>query len=175
MIPDTPWPTVTWTGCTNQPIGGSTVWRTALLGDAERARDTSQEVYLRWLRARREGTRIDNPVGWLLQVAVNLCRSQRRREGTAERHHDRLRADALRAEQSTVETPEEELLRKERARRFYNGLHKLGERDRLLILLRHEQLPYAEIGRILEIQKTSVGSMLARAIAKLTKILEENP
>jgi RNA polymerase sigma-70 factor (ECF subfamily) len=51
------------------------VYARKILGDAELSHDITQEVWIRVLGLRSRPRRIDNPVGFLLRIARNLCLS----------------------------------------------------------------------------------------------------
>ena len=54
------------------------------------------------------------------------------------------------------------------------GILKLGEKDRVMILLYRDNFSYREIAEILEINYNSVGKMLSRVIDKLKTIIGES-
>jgi RNA polymerase sigma factor (sigma-70 family) len=63
-------------------------------------------------------------------------------------------------------TPEDLLLRKERARLLHGALATLGERDQELLALRQAGISYLEIASILNLNPNSVGQLLARALRR---------
>ena len=116
----------------------------------------------------RRGSLPDDPPAWLVTVAHNLLRDDRRRT---------LRRALLLREQAsdaTGATPDPsadaELLAAERVGAVRAALERLPERDRRLLLLRHEGFRYREIASVLEIAPGSVGTMLVRATAAFRQV-----
>src|SRR5690606_14475244 len=54
-------------------------YATHFLQSADDADEVLQDTFVRAERAIRRGMRPDNPAGWLFRIAVNRCRSRRRR------------------------------------------------------------------------------------------------
>lgn len=128
-----------------------------LSGDAALADDVAQEAFVR-LYAR--GGIPDAPAAWLVTVAHNLMRDEHRR--TARRR----RLLALWQEPpAPAPAPDAEVLLDERAMQVRRVLATLSERNRRLLLLRHEGHSYDEIAGILGLAPGSVGTMLVRATA----------
>ena len=128
-----------------------------LTGDAELASDAAQEAFI---RLHRRGEMPDEPMGWLVTVANNLVRDERRVSGR------RLR---LLAEQpqlvpvGAAADPAADLERAERIDAVRAALETLSLRDRQALLLRHSGYSYREIAAALGLADTSVGTTLVRA------------
>lgn len=128
-----------------------------LTGDGDLADDLAQEVFVRLYQ---RGSFPDDMRGWMGAVAHNLLRDQKR---TARRRFH-LRESCQGA--LTPEGPpraDENLLAEERRQAVRGALEKLSERDRRMLLLRHEGYSYREIAHAIGVNETSVGTLLLRA------------
>lgn len=155
-----------------------------LLGDAEEARDLSQEVFLLVYRtlARFQGK--SSLRTWIYRIVVNQCRNRQRwwRRRKRERScplEDVTPADEVRmAAAAQSPTPFDELARRERARRVQGALARLSFDHRAILLLREvEGLTCDEIAATLGVPSGTVKSRLARARDGLRRALpaEEQP
>lgn len=110
----------------------------------------------------------DNLSAWLLRVATNTTynylRSDRRRTAREEKVHNLNCAG-----EQTANSAEEVYLRNQQVLAVKEILELLPERDRLCLLLRFSGFSYGEIAEITGIQKTSIGTILARAQARFKK------
>lgn len=148
-----------------------------LLGDAEEARDLSQEVFLQVYRSLggfRGGSSLRT---WIYRIVVNQCRNRRR--FWKRRRRDRsLSLEALRpAEAGELQdggaAPLEELERAERSRGVQQALLALSFEHRAVLLLREvEELSCAEIGAALGLAEGTVKSRLSRAREALRAALQ---
>ena len=128
-----------------------------LTGDGDLADDLAQEVFVRLYHRASfpEDTR-----GWMGAVAHNLLRDHKR---TAKR---RLHLVATRVGALTPGPPahaDEKLLVDERRTAVRRALDGLSERERRMLLLRHEGYSYREIASAVGVKETSVGTLLLRA------------
>jgi RNA polymerase sigma factor (sigma-70 family) len=129
-------------------------------GDDALAADIAQDTFVRLYQ---RGAMPEEVRPWLVSVANNLIRDEHRR---------RTRRARLLAERSPEHTvadapldSEERVLAEERRQEVRAALDSLTERDRRLLLLRHEGLSYRELAVALAVGETSVGTLLARARA----------
>jgi RNA polymerase sigma-70 factor (ECF subfamily) len=134
-----------------------------------RAQEAAQEVFLRLYATLRKGEEIQNPRAWVFRVAHNLGLKIRERQQSEEPFDAELQA---RYERRT-ETPESELLERERMRRFHGAVEGLSEQQRRCLMLRMEGLRYPEIGAVLGISASAVGEFLRRAMVRLRKVRDE--
>ena len=128
-----------------------------LTGDGDLADDLAQEVFVRLYQ---RGSFPDDTRGWIAAVAHNLLRDHAR---TTRR---RLRLIETRAGGLTPGAPahaDENLLVDERRQAVRRALDNLSERDRQMLLLRHEGYSYREIADAIGVKETSVGTLLLRA------------
>lgn len=129
-----------------------------LSGDPALAADLAQEAFVRLYR---RGEVPDLPAAWLITVAMNLFRNERATERRRRRLLGLIRGERLQADPGPG--PDELLGADEARRRVREALDRMPERDRRLLLLHAEGFSYREIGRALELNETSVGTLLARA------------
>ncbi|MGA3099543.1 MAG: sigma-70 family RNA polymerase sigma factor [Bryobacteraceae bacterium] len=129
------------------------------------AQEAAQEVFLRLYEALRKGAEIENTRAWVFRVAHNLGLKIRARQG-GETPFDPGVGQRLAA---VTETPESELMERERMLGFHRAVEGLSEQQRRCLFLRLEGLRYPEIGRALGISASAVGEFLRRATTRLRK------
>ena len=134
-----------------------------------RAQETVQEVFLRLYAALKKGDKIESPRGWIFRVAHNYGLKVRQRQFSEEAFDPEV-AERLVA---TQDTPEQEVLERERLRRFHSAVEGLSEQQRRCLFLRMEGLRYPEIGSALGISASAVGEFLRRAMLRLRKVRDE--
>jgi RNA polymerase sigma-70 factor (ECF subfamily) len=113
----------------------------------------------------------DDPPAWLVTVANNLLRDDRR--GVARRQRLTLARSADMPLGGEAPPADAAVLASERIDRVRQALALLPLRDRQLLLMRHEGYRYQEIAAALELTPTSVGTMLARAGEAFRKAYHE--
>jgi RNA polymerase sigma-70 factor (ECF subfamily) len=142
-----------------------------LTGNGEDAEDVVQEAYLRALRF-FGGFRGENARPWLLAIVRNTCYTWLRRN-----RMDELTAELDEDVPVTGETsvnPESIVLAAARSDFVHKALEQLPAEFREIVILRElEGLSYKEIAAIAAIPVGTVMSRLARARAKLQKLLSE--
>ena len=127
-----------------------------LLGEQAAAEDLTQETFLKlYHRPPREK---NNLCGWLLRVAANLAYNYLRGEVRRLR-----REENLCREEAGVIPLEEAVIQNQEAYLVHQRLTKLEPRDRICLLLKNAGYSYAEIAAVIQVDKNSVGSILARA------------
>lgn len=135
----------------------------ALLHDAQEAQDVSQDVFVKvWESApsyRPQGT----PMAWLLTVARNTAR-MRLRQGGRQVLLDEESWNAIPAGEPGV-SAEDRLLLQE-------GLGRLGEEERYILLLHAGGLKHREIAALLELPLATVLSQYRRGLKKLKRAME---
>ncbi len=139
-----------------------------LVQDEDVAADIVQEAFLRLWR---------NPLPkeqarpWLLKVATNLVRDDIR---TKKRYAARIRNSKAQTEwqPSVVDAPDRAFARSERVKAVQEALELLPERDRQLLMMRHEGFSYAEIAAAVDVKPGSVGTLLARALKRFAKAID---
>jgi RNA polymerase sigma factor (sigma-70 family) len=142
-----------------------------LTGNDPDAEDVVQESYLRALKF-FAGFRGENGRPWLLTIVRNTCYSWLRRNRMNEISTD-LEEEAQLADTTSV-SPEAMLLSAARTESVQHALEELPVEFREIVILRElEGLSYKEIAEIAAIPVGTVMSRLARARARLQKILSE--
>lgn len=139
-----------------------------LTGDPGQADDLAQESFVRLYR---RGSLPDKPSIWLVSVARNLLRDERR--GTARQWELLELRGAAGDLDPPMATPESDLLAGETAAQVRRTLAAISPRDRQMLLLRQEGYSYREIAELMELSPASVGTMLLRATAAFRKTFEE--
>ena len=129
-----------------------------LSGDPALAADLAQEAFTRLYR---RGSMPDDGRAWLVTVASNLFRDERRGSARKLRLLAALPTEAVLGDAALA--PDEEVALRERRAMVRKRLDALPVRDRQVLLLRHEGYSYREIAAALDIAEPSVGTFLARA------------
>jgi RNA polymerase sigma-70 factor (ECF subfamily) len=139
-----------------------------LTGDPDLAADVAQEAFV---RLHRRGEMPDQPAGWLVAVANNLVRDERRR---VTRQLRLLTEEPSRAPVGApASDPSDDVERAERISAVRAALERLNVRDRQALLLRHGGYSYREIAAALGLAETSVGTTLVRASHAFRAAFEE--
>jgi RNA polymerase sigma-70 factor (ECF subfamily) len=142
-----------------------------LLGDAEEARDLSQEVFLQVFRSldRFEGR--SSLRTWIYRIVVNQCRNRQRWWRRRRRERSLPLQDLTEAQEARLseergrdEGPQQQLERRDRAREVQAALSALSFEHRAILMLREvEGLSCEEIAHALTLPSGTVKSRLARA------------
>lgn len=138
-----------------------------LTGDADVAEDLTQEVFVRLYQ---RGAMPDDVRGWMAAVAHNLLRDEKR---TGKRRLQLMQARPLDLHRGIAVSADERVLADERRKSVRQALDKLNERDRRMLLLRHEGYSYREIAQAVGVSETSVGTLMVRATSAFHAAFEE--
>ncbi|HXG53987.1 MAG TPA: sigma-70 family RNA polymerase sigma factor [Vicinamibacterales bacterium] len=138
---------------------GAAIYRFAvvMVRHHQDAEDVVQETFMKLLQHLEAGGNADNLRGWLFTVAAHAARDRQRRRG---RWVPWTWKDDVPVEPAAL--PDED----GRLRALRETLRSLPDRDRLLLGLRAQGLSYREIASAAGISDTSVGQLLARAMAR---------
>lgn len=132
-----------------------------VLGDPVAAEDVAQEAFV---RLHRTGlSQVDNPAGWLSKVTNNLCFDFLRSEGSRRRREEKYAQPAELTSSSIISSTENVVIDKEEIRLVQKALGKLQPRDRMVLVMKFSGYSYDEIAATVELNKSSVGTILARA------------
>ena len=140
-----------------------------VIGDAAHAEDLAGEVFLRLLQALRTSRAPrDNLEGWLYRVAHNLAmdlfRRQKKRPAVP-------LAEELVAQEGQPSDLVEDGQTKQRLR---ERIHRLSSDQQQVVLLRFaEELPVAEVARLMGKSEGAVKILQHRALSRLRKLLQE--
>ncbi len=126
-------------------------------------------MFLRLYATLRKGEEIQNPRAWVFRVAHNLGLKMRARLHAEEPFDPELGARYA----AGGNTPESDLIERERMLRFHDAVSGLSEQQRRCLFLRMEGLRYLEIGAALGISASAVGEFLRRAMVRLRKVRDE--
>jgi RNA polymerase sigma factor (sigma-70 family) len=140
-----------------------------LVGDPDLAADLAQEAFVRLYQ---RGTPPDDVRAWLVSVASNLLRDDKRRAARRGRLLDARAADAPLG--TAPEPPDAAMVTDERRGAVHRALERLPLRDRQILLLRHEGYSYREIAQAVGVAESGVGTLLARATAAFRRSFGES-
>ncbi|HET6796523.1 MAG TPA: sigma-70 family RNA polymerase sigma factor [Gemmatimonadales bacterium] len=128
-----------------------------LSGDPDLAADLAQEAFV---RLNRRGEMPDSPELWLVTVALNLFRNERSTRARRTRLLTEARAESVLADPAPLASQRQGFDSPARVRM---ALDHLPDRDQRLLLLRAEGYSYREIATALDLNQSSIGTLLARA------------
>lgn len=134
-----------------------------LTGDPDTAADAAQEAFVRLVEKAPEETQVR---AWLFRVATNVVRDELR---VRRRRIELLRGSPDRAPLGDSPHGPERALDVEETKVFVRAaLETLNERDRTVLLMREEGFSHQEIAEAVGTTTKSVGSMISRALQKLS-------
>jgi RNA polymerase sigma-70 factor (ECF subfamily) len=133
--------------------------------DTARAQETTQDAFLRLYKTLREGGVVEDPRSWVFRVAHNLAadllRQQRRRW--------ELEENAASGAVDSARNAEENLIERQQAESFRRTVESLPPRQRQCLQLRIQGLKYREIAGVMQVDISTVGELLGRAVRRLRK------
>jgi len=144
-----------------------------IMRNEQDAEDLTQDTFIRACRALprfeiREGISFE---AWLYRIAVNCCRSRMRRKWYQMVPWQRL-GFGERLAANPEDRPERVVLRGEQRSQVLSAINKLGEKHRLVIILRYyADLSNEEIASVLKIPSGTVRSRLHTARQRLRELL----
>ena len=131
-----------------------------VIRDHARAEELAVEVFLRWSRhPAAQGKGAD---GWLYRTAIRMALNELRRETRRNRYEALFGLLSLRTVKLSP-SPEEIRAAKEEEEQVRVVLNSIKRRDAALLLLRSSGLSYDELADTLDLNPTSVGTLLKRA------------
>jgi RNA polymerase sigma-70 factor (ECF subfamily) len=149
-----------------------------LLGEKMAAEDAVQEVFLRAYRSAHQYDPKRDLGPWLTAIAYNVCRDcWRSSEYRMMRGSQSLDAMDGPGEHLLVtdRCPEKEMLDTERDRLLMDGLMKLPEEQRAVVILHDfHGLTHEEIAGILGAAPAAVRKRYSRALGRLLKVLKDD-
>lgn len=143
----------------------------SIIGDEADANEITQETFIAALKSLRTYQERKSFKAWLFTIALNLSRSQLRKQKFIERLKTTL-GGVFRVEAQKQSTPEDEVIRTEKEAVVWNELNKLDERHRTVAILRYfHELPISEIAEILSINEGTIHSRLHTVRERLRSAL----
>lgn len=137
-----------------------------ILGDAAHAEEMVMDVFARALTRWSLFRNVEDPIPYLRRSVVNACRSKARRNLLEQRFAFRSRKRDETDEAAAVDLRGEML-------DLWNALSTLPERQRICVVLRYvEDLPEADIARLMDAPIGTVKSLLSRARSRLAQALD---
>lgn len=130
-----------------------------MTGSTQTADDLTQEAFIKLYQSPPAHA---NVAAWLSKVASNLAYNYMRDEKTRKVKEP---ATAM-GDSDKVISIEDAALRNHEIRKIRKVLNALPPRDRTCLLLKFSGYRYDEIAEIIRVEKTSVGTILARSQAK---------
>lgn len=129
--------------------------------DPARAEELAVDVFLKW--ARTPNAQGPHAVGWLYRTAMRVALNELRGE-TRRQRYERLFA-LLPTRRLPVRTPQDLHETNQSREHVRVVLGTLPRRQAALLILRSDDMSYAEIAATLGLNPASVGTLLARAYA----------
>lgn len=137
-----------------------------LVKDQALAEDIAQEVFMKLYATNT--AEIENKSAWLIKTAIhtsyNTLRQEKRRLQREENEHNSEPKEHVSSEETWLQLDEIATVRE--------ALHDLDERDRLLLLMKYSGYDYRELAKAAEVEKSSVGTLLARAKKRLREFYQ---
>jgi len=142
-----------------------------IVGNVPDAQDLTQEAFIKALQRQDQLKDLDKAAHWLSRIASNTAIDFLRRSGRASFAELDEMPEPVAV--SSMDSPEQLLLRAERREYLESGLDILTDRERTALLLRDmEDLPADQVARHLNCSKATVRSHIANARVKLRKYLD---
>ena len=141
-----------------------------LTGDPDLAADVAQETFVRLIEKKPENSGIR---AWLYRVATNVVRDDSR---VRRRRIELLQGAPDRVPHGDAPVDAHRQMEIDEKRQMVRGaLSALTERDQTILLMREEGFSHQEIAVAVGTTTKSVGSMIARALRKLSNELALKP
>jgi RNA polymerase sigma-70 factor, ECF subfamily len=142
-----------------------------IVGNVPDAQDLTQEAFIKALQRQDQLKDLDKAAHWLSRIASNTAIDFLRRSGRASFAELDEMPEPVAV--SSMDSPEQLLLRAERREYLESGLDILTDRERTALLLRDmEDLPADQVARHLNCSKATVRSHIANARVKLRRHFE---
>ena len=139
-----------------------------VVGNVADAQDLTQEAFIKALQRQDQLKDLDKAAHWLSRIASNTAIDFLRRSGRVSFSELDQMPEPVAV--SSLDSPEQVLLRAERREYLESGLDILTDRERTALLLRDmEDLSADEVAKHLNCSKATVRSHIANARVKLRK------
>ena len=130
-------------------------------GDEDQASDLAQEAFIHTWRSLSKFRGASSYKTWIYRITVNTCLKY-------------LRDNKAKNQTSIdeyIQIPDTETSKKETHKELYQAIGKLGEVDRLIIMMVLDELEYEEIASVIGISETNLRVKIHRIKKKLKTIL----
>jgi RNA polymerase sigma-70 factor (ECF subfamily) len=136
-----------------------------IVGSSGIAEEITQEAFIKLYSFTRNGGHVHHERAWVYRTAHNLAVNEGCRKQVTSAAVDWDWLSKVRPDPDP--DPEQRVLQQEKYARLRGVLNRLPTQQRQCILLRVEGFGYAEIARILNVSKSTVGESLRRAMKRL--------
>ena len=127
------------------------------------AEDVVQEAFIKLYNA--PPANMDNLAAWVTRVAINLAKNRIRSDSARKRRENgTLMEKAAYIDETAICHIERQAVRR--------ALSRMKRRDAEVLVLKYSGYSYKEISQVLNIKKSSVGTIIARAQAKFKSLFE---
>ncbi len=134
-----------------------------IVKDDEVSKDITQEVFLKLHRFLSDGKQVLNIEAWLSRTTYNHCLNYLR-------DSKKWQFSKLSESEDAENVSDMSLIRDEESRQLRYCLRLLNEKEQIIISLYSKGMTYKEIAEISGLRFSSVGTTLARSLAKLKKL-----
>lgn len=134
-----------------------------IVKDSEVSKDIAQEVFLKFHHFLADGKQVLNVEGWLNRATYNHCLNYLR-------DSKKWQHSSLSENTETEPGSDLNMIQDEERRQLRHCLGLLNEKEQVLVSLYSEGMSYKEIAEITGLRFSSVGTTLARSLAKLKKL-----
>lgn len=141
----------------------------AVFGNPAEAEDLTQECFLRLYSSLQDGQTICDVRFWVFRVAHNLAMDRRKHEQFLAPLSADTWDELVSLLPDTGLNPEQDMLRREKFSRLFEGLKRLSLHERQALYLRSRGFKYGEIAEIMNVGSSTVGEFLRRGIRKLSE------
>jgi RNA polymerase sigma-70 factor (ECF subfamily) len=141
----------------------------AVFGNPEEAEDLTQEAFVRLYTSLQDGQKIRNLRFWIFRVAHNLAIDRRRRTQFITPLDANTWDELVAMLPDAGLNPEQDILRREKFSRLFEGAKRLSLHERQALYLRLRGFKYKEIGEIMDVGSSNVSEALRRSIRKLSE------
>jgi RNA polymerase sigma-70 factor (ECF subfamily) len=141
----------------------------SVFGNPAEAEDLTQETFARLYNSLLRGHTIRNVRFWVFRVAHNLVVERWRRTQFLTPLDADSWDDLVALLPDTGLNPEQDILRREKFSRLYEGLKRLSMNERQALYLRSRGFKYKEIAEIMGVHASTVAESLRRGIKKLSE------
>jgi RNA polymerase sigma factor (sigma-70 family) len=140
-----------------------------LFGNKEEAEDILQEAFIKLYHSFLDGQQILNIKAWLYRVASNLSTNVLKRHSHLQKilshHSDEVMGNLT----ACPDDAEQQLMRHQEIKIMQQGIGALRPRDRVVLALYLNGMGYDDIAKTIKVRKSTIRTILFRAISRLNK------